>query len=199
MFLTVVQLFRSIQNYLQQLGSLEDARAEGCQVRDEENVKINIGPHIQTRLCIPMCSLERKGRGESFTLFSAREKQEELYMEIIFGLHQSKWLVKIHKSLNWILILSLVSLSDLQQITFVCVCASGSSPVKWKKYINNNNINNNGNVVLVCKALCSPWLKGTMGVPSIIIWQGSYFKLSVPKGQKRLGSFLLKMSCKYRN
>lgn len=69
-----------------------------------------------------------------------------------------------------------------------------------KIYINNNiNNNNNGNVVLVCKALWDPWLKGTMGVPSIIIWPRDLFKLSVPKGQERLGSFVLEMSCKYHN
>lgn len=123
---------------------------------------------------------------------TAEKSKSNFYTEITFRFHQRKWFFKTHESQNWILIFTpgfFVHYMICSKSLF-SFRASGSSPVKWKKYINNNNINNNnGNVVLVCKALWDPWLKGTMRVPSIIIWLRGLFKLSVPKGQERLGSF----------
>lgn len=42
------QLFRKHPQLSARLGPLEGARADVCQVRDEENVNFSIGPRVET-------------------------------------------------------------------------------------------------------------------------------------------------------
>lgn len=47
MFLITVRLFRKHPELFAAIRTLEDPRAEVCQVRDEENVKFSIDPHME--------------------------------------------------------------------------------------------------------------------------------------------------------
>lgn len=180
---------------------LEDARAEMCQGRDADNVKISSNPHTEMEkvcshvLLKSMFLLKEKLVWEAYTVLH-QSKARVTTIKRMFNLPQT------HKSQNWILVLPRYFFNTMTakyHSLFLCLRFLSC---KMEKYINNNNINiknNNGNVVLVCKALWDPWLEGTTGVSSIIMWPRGLFKALVPEGQESLASFLLKMSCKYLN